>query len=82
MQSNLARWGNSLAVRIPAECLRASGLKEGARVEVSIAANGELRLTPVHAFDKTRFLQGLEKLHRHMPETQPVVESLRAAARY
>lgn len=82
MQSNIARWGNSLAVRIPAECLRATGLTEGAPVEIRVAANGELRLAPVHAFDKTRFLQSLKKLRRQMPESEPVVETLRASARY
>lgn len=82
MKSNVAKWGNSLAVRIPAECLRATGLTEGSLVDVSVAANGELRLAPTHAFDKASFLQGLGKLHRRMPESTPVVEAQRESSRY
>lgn len=82
MQSSVAKWGNSLAVRIPAEYVRAAGLKEGALVQMSISANGELRLIPGQVFDKGSFLKGLAKLHRQMPESAPVVETLREFARY
>lgn len=48
----LQRWGNSLAVRIPASVARSAGLRAGQPVEVSpqhaavqVAAAGEPRLT-------------------------------------
>ena len=82
MQSNIARWGNSLAVRLPARHLRAMGLREGAAVEVSVTPAGELKLTPVATFNKAAFLKRLDSLHRRMPRSAPVVEALRREARY
>lgn len=63
----VAKWGNSLAVRIPAKTVKALALKEGDRVEVALtvveAANkpskGELRAV------------ALEQLFS-MPRTLPV----------
>ena len=34
MQARVARWGNSLGVRIPKDIARRTGLREGARVDV------------------------------------------------
>ena len=34
MQVQVARWGNSLGLRIPKDIARRAGLREGARVEV------------------------------------------------
>lgn len=82
MQSNIAKWGNSLAVRLPARHLRTMGLREGAVVEVSITPAGELKLTPATPFNKASFLKRLAVLHRRMPPATPVVESLRREARY
>jgi antitoxin MazE len=82
MQSNIAKWGNSLAVRLPAQWLRANGLHEGAVVNVSTTATGELRLTPARPFDKAAFLKRLDRLHKRMPLSAPVVEPLRREARY
>lgn len=33
MRLHLAKWGKSLAVRLPMECIRAAGLHEGDMVE-------------------------------------------------
>lgn len=82
MRTNIARWGNSLAVRLPADAVRDAGLSEGAAVDVAITAGGALHVSPAHAFDKTAFLARLAKLHKAMPESAPVVTDLRRAARY
>lgn len=37
---NIARWGNSLAVRIPADVVRELGLREGDEVELCALDNG------------------------------------------
>lgn len=42
----IRKWGNSLAVRIPAAVAHAARLEDGQAVEVS-ADGGELRVTPV-----------------------------------
>lgn len=40
----IAKWGNSLAVRIPADVARALGLKEGDDVQLRAMKDGELAL--------------------------------------
>ena len=82
MRLQISKWGNSLAVRLPIECTRAAGLKEGDSVEASITPAGEITLAPGKAFDKTAFLSRITKLHASMPMTEPVVERMRKEARY
>ncbi|MBW7902931.1 MAG: AbrB/MazE/SpoVT family DNA-binding domain-containing protein [Rhodocyclaceae bacterium] len=82
MQLQLGKWGNSLAIRLPAECVRAAGLREGDVVEAEVTPVGEIRLTPIQSFDKGAFLARLRKLRAKMPMTEPVVEQMRREARY
>lgn len=82
MKLQVSRWGNSLAVRLPVECTRAAGLKEGDSVEANITPSGEITLAPERAFDKGAFLTRITKLHASMPMTEPVVETMRQEARY
>jgi antitoxin MazE len=35
----ISRWGNSLAVRLPAAVVEALGLKEGDKIEIQVAGN-------------------------------------------
>lgn len=37
MRARIARWGNSLAVRIPKDCAEELGLAEGGAVEMTVA---------------------------------------------
>jgi antitoxin MazE len=82
MKLQLAKWGNSLAVRLPVECTRAAGLKEGDTVEAEVSAIGEITLTPAQAFDKSAFLKRLRKLRATMPMTTTTVEMMRREERY
>lgn len=82
MRLQVAKWGNSLAVRLPMECTRAAGLKEGDSVEASITATGTITLAPEKPFDKVAFLTRIAKLQSSMPITAPVVETMRQEARY
>ncbi|MDP1682475.1 MAG: AbrB/MazE/SpoVT family DNA-binding domain-containing protein [Burkholderiales bacterium] len=82
MKLQIAKWGNSLAVRLPVECVRAAGLREGDSVEAEITASGEITLTPTTPFDKAAFLERVRKLRASMPMTEPVVEQMRREARY
>jgi antitoxin MazE len=45
MQVQVARWGNSLGLRIPKDIASRAGLREGARVEVE-AEGGRIIVTP------------------------------------
>lgn len=40
----IAKWGNSLAVRLPAEAVKALGLKAGDEMEVRVANDHQLEL--------------------------------------
>lgn len=82
MRLQLAKWGNSLALRLPAECLRAAGLRQGDSVDAEITPAGKITLTPARPFDKAAFLRRLRKLRRDMPVSGPVVERMRKQARY
>jgi antitoxin MazE len=82
MRLQVAKWGNSLAVRLPVECARAAGLKEGDSVQASISTTGAITLAPEKPFDKSVFLARIAKLHAAMPVTAPVVEAMRKENRY
>ena len=82
MKLQVSRWGNSLAVRLPMECIRAAGMKEGDSVDASITPAGAIILAPERVFDKAAFLTRIAKLHASMPMTEQVVETMRQEARY
>ena len=78
MRLQVAKWGNSLAVRLPEECIRAAGLKEGDEVEAEVTPIGEIRLMPSRVFDKSAFLERLNELHAKMPmQTESAGEFIR-----
>lgn len=78
MRLQLAKWGNSLAIRLPVECIRAAGLKEGDELEAKVTPIGEIRLMPSRAFDQTAFLERLNKLHAEIPlQTEGASEFIR-----
>lgn len=41
----VSKWGNSLAVRLPASVIEALGLKEGDDIEIQIAGRGAFEIT-------------------------------------
>ncbi len=45
MHASVARWGNSLAVRVPKEAVRSAGLREGATLDLTVE-NGAIVLRP------------------------------------
>ena len=82
MKLQIAKWGNSLAVRLPVEIVKVVELHEGDSVEAEITPTGEIRLKADRRFDKAAFLDRVRKLHENMPMTEPVVEQIRHEARY
>ncbi len=54
MQTKLAKWGNSLGVRIPGAVLAETKLGVGSNVEIT-AEDGELRLKPVKPARRKRY---------------------------
>ena len=61
----VSKWGNSLAIRLPAEVVDALELKEGDQIEVHIADRRrfELRRDP----NRERALKRLRRLRRPLP---------------
>lgn len=76
MDLQINRWGNSLAVRLPAKLARQLGLHEGSQVSAELTPEGDLKLSP-HApqrpaTSRAELLQQIAQLHKLVPTTQPV----------
>ena len=77
----LAKWGNSLALRIPAEVVRRLGLREGATVEAQLSVDGSLSIRPAQ-WNRKAFALELSEARDAMPMSEPVMQELRSGARY
>jgi antitoxin MazE len=81
MNLQVAKWGNSLALRLPAEYVRRVGIKEGDQVEISLTADGGISLRATR-WDRQAFGRELEQTRAAMPMTESVMDELRREARY
>ena len=81
MDLQVARWGNSLALRIPSEIVRRLGLREGATVQAQITVDGSLSIRPAQ-WDRKAFALELSDARSAMPMSESVMEELRSGARY
>lgn len=61
----VAKWGNSLAVRLPAAVVEALNLKEGDRIEIRVAGHREFEVSRDRTRERT--LEKLRKLRRPFP---------------
>ncbi len=61
----VARWGNSLAVRLPTAVVDALALKEGDQIEIRVAADREFEVTRDRSRQKA--LERLRRLRRALP---------------
>ena len=61
----VAKWGNSLAIRLPAAVVEALKLKEGDQIEIHIAGDREFEVSR----DRTRqkAIERLRQLRRALP---------------
>ena len=81
MDLQVARWGNSLALRIPSEVVRQLGLREGATVEAHLTVDGTLSIRPAQ-WNRKEFAVELNEARSTMPMSAPVMEEVRSGARY
>ncbi|EAQ74226.1 MULTISPECIES: AbrB/MazE/SpoVT family DNA-binding domain-containing protein [unclassified Synechococcus] len=81
-QQAIRRWGNSLAVRLPADCLRQAGLQEGDQIVIVVGPNGRLSLEPVQRLDRSALAADLRQLQATMPLTPSVIEECRTSLRW
>lgn len=77
----VAKWGNSLALRIPADQARQIGIKEGDRLEARLTADGGLSLRPA-AWDRKAFAAELDAARQAMPVGKSVMHEVRRSGRY
>jgi len=61
----VAKWGNSLAVRLPAAVVKALGLKEGDEIEISVL--GPRAFAVARDGKRAQALEALRKLRRPFP---------------
>ena len=81
MNLQIAKWGNSLALRIPADYVRRIGIKEGDCVEASLTADGGLSIRPVK-WDRHAFAREIKASRNAMPMGTSVMDDLRRGGRY
>lgn len=61
----VSKWGNSLAVRLPAPVVDALGLKEGDEIEISVAGKRDFRVARDQSKEKA--LDTISRLARPFP---------------
>lgn len=82
MQLQIAKWGNSLAVRLPSAVTKKLHIADGDSVDLTLNNLGELVLTPAKVFDKAAFMQQLATHTKKLPKTTPVIDAMRDSERY
>lgn len=81
MDLHVAKWGNSLAVRIPVEYVRSIGIKEGDRVQACLTTDGGLTIRPA-TWNRKAFSRKLAAARNAMPMGQSVMDEVRRGGRY
>ena len=77
----IRRWGNSLAVRLPADCLRQAGLQEGDQIDIVVGPDGRFSLEPLRKLDRSALAADLRQFQATMPLTPSVIEECRGGER-
>lgn len=70
MRVKIARWGNSLGLRLPKAVVEATGLKAGADVDLAMEGR-DLRLRPVLPVKRYRLEDLVAEMKRLGPENEP-----------
>lgn len=82
MEWVVSKWGNSLAVRLPAESTSRIGVGEGDTLVAEISSDGRLVLAPEGRAVGKAESRRLRQFLGRQKETAPVVGELRRGARY
>ncbi|SCC95733.1 putative SpoVT/AbrB-like [Thiomonas sp. X19] len=76
MELHIAKWGNSLALRLPAKLARELGVAEGSSLSTQELGQRLLALQEKDAQGVTQtrkaLVDALRELHQRMPMTRPV----------
>ena len=82
MELMVSKWGNSLAVRLPAESAKKIGVAEGDTLIAEVSADGRLVLAPEGRTIGKAESRRLRQFLGRQKETAPVVGEMRRGARY
>jgi antitoxin MazE len=81
MNLQIAKWGNSLALRIPADYARSIGIKEGDSVEACLTVDGGLTIRPA-TWNRKAFSRELASDREAMSMGRSVMDEMRRGGRY
>jgi antitoxin MazE len=70
VKAKVAKWGNSLGLRLPKAAVEATGLKPGDEVDVAIERS-ELRVKPLRSIPYYRIEDLVAEMKRLGPENEP-----------
>lgn len=65
MRTQIGKWGNSLAVRLPGAYAKDLGLSEGTELEVSVVDDGLLLRLPKKEYTLEELVAQITKENRH-----------------
>ncbi len=82
MELTVSKWGNSLALRLPAELAKRIGVGEGDTLIAEVSADGRLVLAAEGGAIGKAELRRLRRFLGGQKVTAPVVPDMRRAARY
>jgi len=82
MELMVSKWGNSLAVRLPAESAKRIGVGEGDMLVAEVSADGRLILAPEGRAVGKAESRRLRQFLGRQKETAPVVGDMHRSARY
>jgi antitoxin MazE len=81
MQVHISQWGNSLALRLPADYARSLGVKAGDSVEATLTPEGGLSIRPCR-WDRGGFANELAQNLEAMNMGTSVMQEVRRGDRY
>ena len=82
MQLKVSKWGNSLAVRLPAEAGKQIGVGDGDTLVAEVSADGRLVLAAQGRAVGAAEVRRLRSFLGRQKETKPVVSEMRRSSRY
>jgi len=81
MNVQISKWGNSLALRIPAAFAKEIQLKDGDKVEATLSKEGVLIITP-QKLDRKEIAAQLRAFRATLKMGKSVMDEIRSGARY
>ena len=81
MNIQISKWGNSLALRIPAKLIKQIQLKDGDKVEATLSKDGAIIIRP-QKLDRKTIAAQLKVFRDSLKMGKSVMDEVRSEARY